>query len=428
MKFLKKKLVLFGLATLVWTLCVSLWTLVEIYRPPVARAGDSAAFARYATDKMDKRTVGNFAFVMVCANVICSEHYVSSGKPVTGETPFQVASLSKWVAAWGVMTLVQAGKVDLDAPISTYAKRWTLPESRFDANKVTVRRLLAHTAGLNDGLGYDGFFKKSDVQSLPASLTHAGDTTIGRSGKVRIGIAPGKGFEYSGGGFTLLQLMIEDVTGETFDAYMRRAVLVPLGMTTSAYLPTPMEEQRVAQSFESSGKLAPPRYYTATAAASLYTTTHDLVKFLNANNLVANAGVAPTGPLHPETVALMRFPHASKFGAQMWGLGNMIYHFDNGKQRAEIVGHDGGNMPAISTTARLNPNTGDGIIILSSGQTSLALRIRNEWTKWQIGKTSQISMLIVLQSAVTLWGVGLAVLLFAGIGVAIFSRLRLRPV
>ena len=408
---------------LVWTLSLVGWTWIERYRPAVVPQGDSAAFVRYASEKMDTETVGNAAFTLICNYEVCGEHYVSRGFQVTRDTPFQVASLSKWISAWGVMTLVQSGQINLDAPVSDYVKSWKLPESKFDAKQVTVRRLLSHTAGLNDGLGYGGFLNENDVESLPASLTHASDTIIGRTGRVKVSKMPGNGFAYSGGGFTLLQLLIEDVTGETFDAYMRKTILGPLGMTNSGFLLNTSEEGRVAQSFETSGKLAQPRYYTATAAASLYTTTADLVKFLRANDLNKADQLPQKIPLNYATIASMRIPNATKFGIPIWGLGHTI-NYENNTGQLQLIGHDGGNMPAIRTTARLNPHTGNGIIILSSGQQDMSVSIWKEWTKWEIGRPRFLLFLYANLSRMMLWAFGVVVLLLAMFGFSFLQKLN----
>jgi CubicO group peptidase (beta-lactamase class C family) len=102
------------------------------------------------------------------------------------------------------MKLVELGKIDLDTPVSQYLKRWQLPPSEFDNEQVTVRRLLSHTAGLTDGLGYGGFEIRDSVQSLEESLTKAKDADEGISGEVRVGIEPNSTWKYSGGGFTNL--------------------------------------------------------------------------------------------------------------------------------------------------------------------------------------------------------------------------------
>ena len=159
----------------------------------------------------------------------------SNDKLVDRNTVFQVASLSKYVSAIGVMKLAQDGKLDLDVPIYEYLTRWHLPKSDFDNSKVTVRRLLSHTAGLTDGLGYAGFENTEDVQTLEASLTKAKDADPGSDGRTVVGIEPGMEWRYSGGGFTLLQLIIEEVSGQSFDAYMKTEIFEPLQMNSSFY-------------------------------------------------------------------------------------------------------------------------------------------------------------------------------------------------
>jgi CubicO group peptidase (beta-lactamase class C family) len=148
---------------------------------------------------------------------------------------FQMASVSKWVTSWGVLALVQQGRLELDAPVSRYLTRWRLPPSEFDNDGVTVRRLLSHTAGLTDRLGYFGFPPGTPAQSLEDSLTYATDHTPIADGHARVGYAPGSRWLYSGGGFTLLQLLIEEVTHDRFAHFMQQTVLDPLGMTRSTF-------------------------------------------------------------------------------------------------------------------------------------------------------------------------------------------------
>jgi CubicO group peptidase (beta-lactamase class C family) len=106
---------------------------------------------------------GNLALVLIENGKVTRSYAMSIGKPVSGDTLFQMASVSKWVAAWGVMRLVETGKVDFDAPVSRYLKRWRLPLGDFPNDQVTVRRLLSHTAGLTDDLGYCGFAQGSPL-------------------------------------------------------------------------------------------------------------------------------------------------------------------------------------------------------------------------------------------------------------------------
>ena len=159
----------------------------------------------------------------------------SRGVPVTPDTVFEVGSISKPVTAWGVMRLVQQGKLDLDAPVDRYLTRWHLPPAPFDADGVTIRRLLSHSAGLNSQ-DYSPITTRP-LPTLEQSLSGESGGVNARRGSddVRITMTPGEQRSYSNGGYTLLQLAIEEVTGETFARYMQREVLDPLGMKHSSF-------------------------------------------------------------------------------------------------------------------------------------------------------------------------------------------------
>jgi CubicO group peptidase (beta-lactamase class C family) len=148
-----------GLAvcSLGWLAFVLVATVYGWWRQPIAPTADAPAFAEAVVAKINAQRCGNAVFALIQAGKPVREYATSVGQPVDRDTLFQVASLSKWVSAWGVMTLVEAGKLDLDKPVATYLKLWKLPQSEFDNDAVTVRRLLSHTAGLTDGLGYGGF-------------------------------------------------------------------------------------------------------------------------------------------------------------------------------------------------------------------------------------------------------------------------------
>ena len=254
------------LALAVWTAVVVAGALEGWWRQPLAPAGDTRAFMDAAVAEIDRTRRGNVAFVLIEDGQVFDEHFTSAGQPVDRDTLFQVASMSKWITAWGVMTLVEAGTLDLDAPVSTYLTRWSLPKTEFDNDGVTVRRLLSHTAGLTDGLGYGGFAPGQPVQPLVASLTRAADASPGADGAVRVGIEPGSAFEYSGGGYTLLQLIIEEVSGQSFNDYMRSAVFVPLGMTRSTYSLEGASTTNVAEFYDVDGTPAIHYRFTSLAA------------------------------------------------------------------------------------------------------------------------------------------------------------------
>ncbi|SDC08800.1 Beta-lactamase [Pelagirhabdus alkalitolerans] len=137
-------------------------------------------------------------------------------RKVDQNTVFQVASISKSVTALGVMKLVEDGLINLDDPIENYITRWQLPESEYDQKAITVRGLLSHTSGLSVGGGYPGYASNTQLPTLEQSLSGIG----GGSKPVELEHEPGLRYSYSGGGYNLLQLMIEEVTGEDFHSYI----------------------------------------------------------------------------------------------------------------------------------------------------------------------------------------------------------------
>ena len=324
-------------------------------RSPLVEVDEAKSFGDAAVSLIETRRHGNVAFVLLENGKPVSQHYASKGTPVNGDTLFQVASLSKWITAWGVMNLVDEGKLDLDAPVSAYLTRWQLPASEFDNSGVTVRRLLSHTAGLTDGLGYAGFEPGTPVQGLTASLTKAADASPGKDGAVRVGVEPGSEWRYSGGGYTLLQLLIEEVSGQPFNDFMTDRVFTPLGMTRSTFIIDGKDVDNIATVYDTSGAEATLYRFTALAAASLYTSANDLTKFLAAQRPGPTGESVGRSVLKAETVAAMYEPHASTLGLDIWGLGTMLYA-PTGKG-GFIVGHDGSNEPAINTAARLDPAT-----------------------------------------------------------------------
>ena len=133
-------------------------------------------------------------------NVILKKGYgfsdVKEGIKVDSKTGFNVGSISKMFTAWGIMKLVEDGKLVLDKPVSNYIKTWNVPSSEFDANKITIRNLLQHTAGLSVH-GYNGYESKNELTSTTASL-------LGKTNEqeaVKLIMQPETKWRYSGGGF-----------------------------------------------------------------------------------------------------------------------------------------------------------------------------------------------------------------------------------
>lgn len=281
--------------------------------------------------------------------------------PMTGHSVFQVASISKSVAAWGVMTLVEHDKLALDTPVERYLTRWHLPtaDSGTYRDEVTVRRLLSHTAGLSLH-GYPGFDPDSGpLPSLEASLS--GETN--GAGDVRVAFRPGTRWEYSGGGFTLLQLLVEERSGEPFTSYLAQSVLEPLGMRSSSYAWLPELRAHTAAAYDRLGRRLPNYRFTALAAAGLYTTAEDLGRFVAAGMRGPHGEPPGRGVLRPETVELMytSAPH-SENPSGTYGFGQQLDTLANGTR---VVMHGGSNRGWKAVWASM-PSRRAGLVVLTN--------------------------------------------------------------
>ena len=408
-------------AIALWIVLVAIGTRNGWWRPLPAPHGDDSAFITAAKARYVAESKGNIALTLIDHGRVAETFFASHGRAVDGQSLFQVASMSKWLTAWGVMRLVERGQIDLDAPVSRYLHRWKLPPSEFDNDGVTVRRLLSHTAGLTDGLGFRGFAPGVKPPTIEAELTHASDPMGGASGLVRVGHAPGSTWQYSGGGFLLLQLLIEEVSGQSFNDYMRATVLTPLGMTKSTFVdPDPAH---LADFYDADGSRAIHYKFTALAAASLYTSTQDMTRFLAAQTTGPQGEPAGRGVLRPRTVAQMRLVQAKVFGIPIWGLGDILYAPNNAG--SFIVGHDGNNFPAINTTARFDPANGNGIVVLETGNGTLASRIGSDWTYWQTGTVDLPTLAAEAQNTLIILAAGAAAIVV--VAVVIGWRGRRKP-
>lgn len=200
-------------------------------------------------------------------------------RPATVDTLFQAASVSKPVSALGAMQLVQQGTLSLDAPANDQLKGWKIPDNAFTrATPPTLRMLLNHSAGTT----VHGYFGYPQGQTLPTFLQVLDGIPPADSDPVRVDVQPGTLWRYSGGGFSVVQLMVTEASGQSFGQYMQRAVLVPLGMTHSTYDVDLSSRQRALAATGFSAEGTPVaggwRRYPESAAAGLWTTPTDLAQ------------------------------------------------------------------------------------------------------------------------------------------------------
>ena len=302
---------------------------------------------------------------------------IDKGIEVTNTTGFNIGSISKTVAAWGVMKLVQEGKIELDAPAEKYLTRWHLPESEFESDKVTIRRLLSHTAGLSLH-GYPGWSPKDDLPTIEESL----DGKNNGPGRVEIIMEPGTKWKYSGGGFSMLQLIIEEVTGQKFEDYMQTEILNPLGMTNSSY--TIDEKILNATSLEHNGfgEVIDFELFTAQAAAGLHTTINDFTKFAQAS-LYANTNNQQQ-ILSASYLQQMMEPAPASDGR--YGLG---YQIDSIRGTSVTLAGHGGANSGWHAFLRVNPVTNDGFIMITNGGAghNVYRQIYCDWIYWKTGES-----------------------------------------
>lgn len=274
---------------------------------------------------------------------------VEEGRPATPGTLFQAASISKPVAATGALLLVEAGTLELDGPVNDHLTSWRIPDHEWEAaSPVTLRHLLTHTGGLSVH-GFPGYQRDVPLPDLPGILDGIAPAN---TGPVRVTDEPGSLWRYSGGGTTIVQLVMADVTGEPFPSWMARRVLAPIGMTSSTYeqpLPDSLHLQ-AATAYRQDGGSPPGGWhvYPEQAAAGLWTTPTDLARWIIAlqasltSDVDASEGDPGTarpipsgrGLLRPETARAMVTP-----GEGDWGLGPTI----SGTGSAMRFSHGGSN-------------------------------------------------------------------------------------
>ena len=296
---------------------------------------------------------------------------------VTPTTRFQAASISKPVTAAAILTLVQAGQLDLNAPANSLLKSWQIPPHDVAKDPITLRQLLSHSGGLT----VHGFQGYSTNAPRPTLLEILDGTKPANSPAVRPHLRPGYRFSYSGGGYQILQQILADTTGVPFPTFMHDRVLEPLGMDNSAF-EQPLAEQHASQA--AAGHLAGNRLvegnwhvHPELAAAGLWTTPTDLCRFLiDLENSYAHG----TGKLLSQATAKQMMSLENK----VYGLGLMV----KGEGRTLQVAHGGGNVGYRCMLIGY-PNQGTGLAIMTNSDTgdrlnnsivSLAVKLYG-WTK-----------------------------------------------
>ena len=204
---------------------------------------------------------------------------VVTDAPVTQETRFQAASISKPVTAFAVLRAVDSGRLSLDEDVNNYLKSWKVPVNEYTEGGVTLRALLSHTSGTGDGFGFPGYNPSAKLPTLEQVLDGKPPSNVGPVFWERPPFAAQK---YSGGGIEIVQVVLQDAYGKPFAEIMQELVLGPVGMANSTYeQPLPATaDQSAARAHDKDGKVMDAKWhvYPEQAAAGLWTTPTDLAK------------------------------------------------------------------------------------------------------------------------------------------------------
>lgn len=277
----------------------------------------------------------------------------NNGDTVDVNTLFQAGSISKPIAALSALKLVQEGVLNLDNDVNHYLKSWMIRESKFIKNeKVTLRRLLTHSAGMTVH-GFPGYSQIDTFPMINQVLNGDGNTP-----EIYVDTIPGSIWRYSGGGYTVMEKLVEDVSGLSLDAYMATNILQPMGMTNSTY-EQPLSERyhvNASAAYDAEGNIIDGLWhnYPEQAAAGLWTTPIDLAKYCIEIQQILKG--KENSVLSKETVELMLTKHKND-----WGLGpSLQWDADS------LVFKHGGKNAGFTNDLISFANKGEAVIIMTN--------------------------------------------------------------
>lgn len=314
----------------------------------------------YNVPGLSLAVIENFKVVDVKAYGVIAP---GSSTPVTPHTLFQAGSISKPVAAAGALYLVEQGKLSLDEDVNKKLKSWQLPENEFTSTqKVTLRRLMSHTGGLTVH-GFPGY----DVDApVPTLVQIFNGEKPANTAPIRVDIVPGTQSRYSGGGVTIEQQLMIDVSGKPFSALMRETVLDKIGMGDSSY-EQPLPAARAAMTAEGTyadGKPVHGKWhvYPEMAAAGLWTNPTDLAKF--AIEIALSKQGKANHVLSQKMTLEMLTPVMDQAG-----LGFFVEKNNPGQ-----FGHNGADE-GFQALLTMNAETGNGVAMMANSDNGISVMI-----------------------------------------------------
>ncbi len=298
---------------------------------------------------------------------------VEKDRKMTIDTWCRVESISKSVTTWGVMKLVEQGRVDLDSAVVNYTRGWEFPLSEYDIGKVTVRQLLSNSSGMPLGTIGERYDPTGEVPTLRDRLSK--DAVLMQK--------PGKGFSYSNTAFNILELMIEEVTGRDFAEYMKNEILLPLGMERSNFTWSDSFTPPVPNGYDLNNNPIPVYIYPDRASGGLFASVEDIATFITAGMKVngkQGKGVLRAGSVETMYTPVVDIQGYMAMAFDSYGLGHLVEFFPEGEKAVSHGGQGSGWMTFFHSV----PETGDGIVIFCNSQRSWPFfgYILSDWAKW----------------------------------------------
>ncbi|WP_412546626.1 serine hydrolase domain-containing protein [Maricaulis sp. MIT060901] len=319
-------------------------------------------------------------------------------EPVDEHTVFSAGSVSKIATSALTLRLHDAGLLDINAPVSGQLRSWELPQSAFDNQAVTLRTILSHTAGFN----IHGFPDFQPGEELPSVYQTLNGEPPARHGALELTFEPGSTYRYSGGGFTLAQLIITDQTGTAFESAAETHLFEPLGMSRSSFAnPLPSSHGNIARAHDRDGQPAAlPRGYETMpemAASGLWVSASDMGLLVEA---LIDAYRGDGEYLEHATAVDMM----SRVARTQHGLGPRIEHAGD-----QYFFHHAGANNSYQSWVEGHLATGDGLVVLTNGArgNGLHMEIRNavaDTMGWQINSAiryPQIDVPVEMLEAMT---------------------------
>lgn len=303
--------------------------------------------------------------------------------PITNDTVFQIASVSKTVTATAVMQLVEKGTIKLDDDINTFLPI-SIVHPKFPDTPITFRMLLNHTSGI------DNNWKLYD--SLYTSNSGGGDSTVTLAQFMKDFLIPGEkwydeeknftknkpgsAFNYSNVGYGLLGYLVEEITKTPFPEYTQQHIFDPVGMKHTKWLHKDLLSNDVLSvQYDAKHKPLMPYSFPTYPDGTLKTTTTEFAKFYLA---IMNGGKAENGTILSQATLDEMFKPQSDNGNQAlgWSYSALDSLYLKGVSKGKVIGHNGSD-PGVLTITMFNPDNKSGLILFFNHELNLSLKSLN---------------------------------------------------